>query len=468
MDQPDSIRNKVEELIIAMSRATQMFTMYGKTHKLVEEAVDNVYNMLDELLSEREEITIGIIGDEIAFEKEPFYETSVKMKTFVEHLKDLDLKKISFSSGLQKKEVMEFFDKVLTVKAKDLTEKGIESRFSETEVWHITIGDIGFRKKEGKKPAAAGRRAVVPQAKQEYQEEVEFLKKTFENVKGNQPLDVNSARQLVESMLKDLLKHKSTLLMMTSVKSQSQDMFVHGVNVSIFTILQAEALGLEEKYMNDIGVAALLKDVGKLAKPGDALWWEDTESEEGQKKRAAQDVEGAKILLDTEGVGPLAAIVAFEHNIPYDMSGPLEKLYGKDTLNMISMMIAISDHYDKLRSNPDYHKEGGPEKVHKDMMKLSGTRFHPDLLKNFFSLVGVYPPGTLVELDTKEIALVIQGSALDIKRPQVEIIYDKKGKKYDEPSIVNLLEKDSKGKFKWTIVKSVAPGEDLRVPEKYS
>ena len=72
MDQPDSIRNKVEELIVAMSRAVQMFTMYGKRHKLVEEAIDNVYNMLDELLSEREEITIGIIGDEIAFEKEPF------------------------------------------------------------------------------------------------------------------------------------------------------------------------------------------------------------------------------------------------------------------------------------------------------------------------------------------------------------------------------------------------------------
>jgi hypothetical protein len=101
-------------------------------------------------------------------------------------------------------------------------------------------------------------------------------------------------------------------------------------------------------------------------------------------------------------------------------------------------------------------------------MKLSGTRFHPDLLSNFFSLVGVYPPGTLVELDSGETALVIQTSALDIKRPQVEILYDKKGKRYEEPSIVNLLEKDSKGKFKWTIVKSVAPKEDLEVPEKYS
>ena len=80
----------------------------------------------------------------------------------------------------------------------------------------------------------------------------------------------------------------------------------------------------------------------------------------------------------------------------------------------------------------------------------------------------MYPHGTLVELDSKEIALVIQGSALDIRRPQVEILYDDKGEKYQMPRVVNLLEKDKKGKFKWTIVKSLAPLEKLEIPEKYS
>ena len=465
MDQPDNIRNKVEELIIGMARTVQMFLMYGKDHKLTQEAVDHIFGILGELLSVKEEITIGIIGDEIAFEKEPFYETSVRMKSFVDHLKDIDVNKISFSRELKKKEVAEFFEKVLSVKPKELSAtKTIENVFLATDIRNITIGDITLRK-EKKKPEGP---AISPTIKGEYQEGVEYLKKTFENIKGNQPLDVDTARQLVENILKDLLKHKNLLLMMTSLKSQDQNLFIHGVNVSIFTVLQAEAVGLDEKYLADIGVAGLLKDIGKLAKPGDYLWWEDQADEESQKKRAEQDIEGAKILLSAEGVGVLAAIVAFEHNIPYDMKGHPQKLYGKDTLNLISMMIAISDYYDKLRSNPNYHKDGGPEKAHEDMMKLSGTRFHPDLLSNFFSLIGVYPPGTLVELDSGETALVIQTSALDIRRPQVEILYDKNGKKYEEPSIVNLLEKDSKGKFKWTIVRSVAPKENLQIPEKYS
>jgi HD-GYP domain-containing protein (c-di-GMP phosphodiesterase class II) len=466
----NEIRNKVEELIVSLSRAVQMSLMYGDEHRLTEEAIDRVYALLEEILAVKDEMTMGIIGDEIAFEKEPFYETSRKMKTFVEHLKDINVKKISFSKGLTRKEVAEFFSKVLTVKPKELNEtKTIEKIFETTDIENITIGDIGFKKKIEKEGGGGGEEKFVNvEVKKDYQGGVEYLKKTFENIKGNQPLNVDSARQLVEGMLKDLLKHKNLLLMLTSVKSQDQNMFVHGVNVSIFTLMQAEALGLDEKYLADIGVASLLNNIGKLAKPGDDLWWEDASNEEAQQKRADQDVEGAKILLDTPGIGILAAIVAFEHNIPYDMSGPPKKLYGKDTLNLISMMIAISDYYDKLRSKPSYHEDGGPEKAYEEMMKLSGTRFHPDLLKNFFSLVGVYPPGTLVELDSKETGLVIQCSALDVKRPQVEILYDAKGERYDEPAIVNLLEKDKKGKFKWTIVKSVAPREDLEVPKKYS
>ncbi|MGD2279551.1 MAG: hypothetical protein PVH45_05615, partial [Candidatus Omnitrophota bacterium] len=235
---------------------------------------------------------------------------------------------------------------------------------------------------------------------------------------------------------------------------------------AVFTLLQAEALGLEEKYLNDIGVASLLHDTGKLTLPPEIMEKKDEElTEEDRKKIQELDVQGAKILLETPDVTTLAAIVAFEHNIPYDQSGEVRKVYGKD-LNIVSMMISISEYYDKLKRLPEYQGEGGPERIYEEMNKLSGKKFHPDLLKNFFGLVGVYPPGTLVELDTGETALVVQASSLDIRRPQVEILYSKSGEKYKEPRIVNLLEKDKKSKFKRSIIKSVAPF-DKELPEKY-
>jgi HD-GYP domain-containing protein (c-di-GMP phosphodiesterase class II) len=460
----NEIRNKVKELVTGLSRAMQANAMYGEDHKLTKEAAANLHSTLEEILTGREEITVGIIGDEIAFEKEPYYEISRTIKDFIDHLKEINIKKITFGRGIDEKELVEFI-KVLSTKAKDLTkEEGIDKVFESTNIVNIAIGEIGLRRAEKVQKIDEMSEETT---REKYEENVEYLTKAFKQTKGQQPLNVQSARQIVSGMIEDILKNKSLLLILTSLKGQSQDTFAHGVNVAVFTLLQAEALGLEEQYLADIGVASLLHDSGTLLKGADAPKDTLEPTKEEQEKTAKLDVEGAKTLLDTEGVGALAAIVAFEHNMDYDMSGYPKKLYGKG-LNLVSMMISISEYYDKLKRAEKYQKEGGAERIYEDMMALSGKKFHPDLLNNFFNLMGVYPPGTLVALDTKEVALVIQPSTLDIRRPQAEILYDTAGNKYKEPSIVNLMEKDKKGKFKRSIIKSVAPLDKMELPEKHT
>ena len=255
--------------------------------------------------------------------------------------------------------------------------------------------------------------------------------------------------------------------MLTSMKNRNEDTFEHGINVAAFTLLQAEMLGIEKKYLVDVGMSAMLHDIGRLSSPIEEDMADQEKSElknnnqNNIEKQIQLDIKGAKILLETDGIGALPAIVAFEHNINYDLSssGP-KKLYGK-SLNLISMMIAISDYYDKLRKKNSFYESGGPEKAYEEMMKLAGKNFHPDLLKNFFSVIGVFPPGTLVELDSKEVAMVIQASMMDIRRPQVEVLYTADGEKLKEPRIINMIEKDRKGQYKRSIIKSIAPIDDL-------
>lgn len=462
----NELRNKVEELVIGLARIKQLGQMYGQGHRMVKETVASVYDALAGMLSEKEEIIVGIIGNEIAFEKEPFYEASLRISDFVEHLKEIGVKKITFSKGVDAKEFAEFA-KILAMKASDLIKGGGAQRlFEEAGVARIKTGEIGLAEGKG---AAAEQQMIDDLTRGNYDKGVDFLEKTYEDIKGNRKLNVQSARQIVSGMISDMLRNKNLLMVLTSVRGQGEGMFLHAMNVAVFTLAQAESLGLDKSHMVDVGMAALLHDVGKLSIPNKGEEEdEDDASEDVIRRRAMQDVQGAKMLLETDGIGTLAAIVAYEHNIKYDMSGGgPKKLYGED-LNLISMMIAISSYYDRLRRKPSYNLEGGPEKAYEDMMKLAGKDFHPDLLNNFFSLVGVYPPGTLVELDTGETGLVIQSSMMDKKRPQVEIMYDQKGEKYGEPKLVNLLEKDERGRFKWTIVKSVSPMDKFEIPEKYS
>jgi len=467
MPEENSMHSKIEELIKLIARAVQIRRMYQVNHPMVKEALDHLLALLTELLVDRQEITIGIIGEEFAFEKEPLYALTEKRKGFVKHLKALGVNKLTFSMGVDKRQIGECVS-LLAMKPESLDpETKIAPVWESRNLHNISIGEIGYI--DESKITEIREKSLQELLRKNYRSDFSDLTSTFKNLKSNKALNVESARQIVEGLVNNLVKNRNLLLLMTSMRRHDEDVFEHGINVAVFTMLQAEVLGLEEKYYTDVGMASLLHDIGKLSEEEEEVdfWMSEpkkTSPTTDLKKQVEQDVKGAKILLETDDISPLAAIAAFEHNIKYDLSGYPMKLYGKK-LNLVSMMIAISNYYDKLRGESSYYEEGGPERAYKEMMDKAGTHFHPDLLKNFFSVIGVFPPGTLVELDTGEIALVIQASTLNIKRPQVEILYNNQGEKYDDPQIVNLMEKNKKGKFKRSIVKSISPIEGVNAPE---
>lgn len=466
------VRDKVETVIIGMAKVRQITQMYGQGHRIAKEGLDESFDILDSILKGTDEVTIGIIGDEMAYEARPFYETSLRIAEFIDYLISIKVRKISFSKGLEREEFMKFAD-VLTLKLEDVEQQGgMQKMLADSSVTHIVTGEIGFvspkttEPEEVKEPDQA---ELDLTTKKNYGDGIEYIRKTYEDVKANNKLNTLAARQIVSGMITDIVKNKNLLMVLTSIKGSDEGMFAHCMNVAVFVLMQAEALGMERTHMADIGMAAMLHDVGRLSSHKEAIEsGNDNMSEADVNAGVAQDIKGAKMLLETEGISILAAIVAYEHNIRYDRSGGGPgKIYGEE-LNLVSMMIAIACHYDRLRRKPFYGLEGGPEKVYDDMMKLSGKDFHPDLLNSFFSLVGVFPPGTLVELDTGEVALVVQSSLMDKKRPRVEVLYGPDGVRYKDPRVINLLEKDDKGRFKRDIVRSVTPMDKYKIPEKYS
>jgi HD-GYP domain-containing protein (c-di-GMP phosphodiesterase class II) len=458
---PADIRKKVERLIRIMVSAEHVRGLYGEEHKITKETMDTLYSVLEDILKDKNEITIGIVGNEIAFEDEPFYEMSKQIRGFIDHLKKIKAEKFSFSKGIDKRELSDFIA-ILTEKPEAFEKgDGLERAFIASNIRNIAFGKVGFKKGEPVTPEDVN--AVI---KAGYKNGVDFLTQASEDIKKSRPIDVKSARQLANSIISNLLKNKNLLLILTSTRSHDESTFVHDINVSIFTLLQAEALGLGQEYLSDIGTAALLHDVGKLSIPVEILKKKGKLTEQEKKKMIMHPVNGAKILLETPGINVLAAIGAFEHHVRYDLGGYPERLFKKKG-NLASMMIAIADYYDAVRSKRYYHDEMAPEKTYEDMMELSGKYFHPDLLNNFFSVIGVYPPGTLVELDTREIGLVVKESATDLKRPQVEVLYDNRGKVVKTPYTVNLLEKDKRGKHKYTIIRSVMASEKFKIPNKY-
>jgi hypothetical protein len=99
-----------------------------------------------------------------------------------------------------------------------------------------------------------------------------------------------------------------------------------------------------------------------------------------------------------------------------------------------------------------------PDKALSIMMERAGTQLDPLLFKFFINMVGVFPMGTLVMLDTKELGLVYESEVVFLDRPRVLIIIDSKGSRVQGP-VVKLTEKDESGKYYRSIVKTLDPNK---------
>ncbi len=457
------IRISIEELIKEMFAARQVNKNYGPSHELTKESIKKLLLKLESMFSTQPEITIGIIGNEIAFEKEPFYELSKNMKDNISHLKELKIERISFLRGTKEKELLSLLD-IINMSAEAVEKAGGVKRLADS----LGMKTIVFsRLGTGSSNSVEEETDSHTLARQNIQEVIQFLEKTSDDIQQNQRIDAQLAYLLINRIISNLLKNKESLLILSSLKSHDEYTFLHSLNVAILTLVQAEAFGIQGAHLTEIGVAALLHDSGKLVLSGDIIRKKEKLLPDEFGRIRQHPLDGAKILFDSPEINPLSALVSFEHHIGYNAEGYPQRLYGGKP-NLVSMMVSISDFYDALRSKRSYHDEMAPEKVYEEITKVAGSQLHPELVENFFGILGVYPPGTLVELDDKSIGLVIKESALDIRRPQVELLYATDGQKVNAPYVVNLLEKDKdSGKYKWSIVKSLAVTEKIDLPDKY-
>ncbi|MBP7056486.1 MAG: hypothetical protein KBB52_06515, partial [Candidatus Omnitrophica bacterium] len=256
------MRELVERLIKEMVSAAQARGMYGPSHKLTSQAVKSVHGILDEIFANTEEITIGVIGDEIAFEKEPFYSLSQNISGFIKDLKDRKIEKITFLKAPGEEEIEAFLGLVTKNPSVIEGQGGIDNAIKSSGIAHIFTGNINTAADAGSGISSGD---LAEMAKGVFSEGEDYLKSAFADIAKRKTIDISAARLFVVKLISSLARNRHSLLMLTSIKSHDEYTFIHSINVSIFSVIQAEALRLGERALTEIGIAGLLHDSGKLA-----------------------------------------------------------------------------------------------------------------------------------------------------------------------------------------------------------
>jgi len=167
-------------------------------------------------------------------------------------------------------------------------------------------------------------------------------------------------------------------------------------------------------------------------------------------------LEGAEILRKTPEIPTLAPVIAFEHHLRLDGTGyPDVK---RPSLNVGTMLCSIADVYDAMRSQRKYQQSFATERILEVLKRSDGKQFDQHLVRRFAQLLGIYPVGNLVKLDTGEVAVVLRVYAPDPMRPQVRVVFDRDGKRLPLAYDVNLWEPNEAGET-ISIVTPVDPAD---------
>ncbi|MCJ7640574.1 MAG: HD domain-containing protein [Desulfobacterales bacterium] len=301
-------------------------------------------------------------------------------------------------------------------------------------------------------------------SKEIYFKALNLVKEVVENVKNQKVLNVRKAKRLMQNAVNAIIQDESTLLGLANIKNYDEYTFNHSVNVAIYAIALGQRIGVPKKHLSHLGMAGLFHDIGKTGIPREILNKTAKLTSEEWSVIRAHPLLGAETVIRMKEWGELSTRMvsaAFEHHLKYDLSG-YPRLASKRKITLFSRIITLSDFFDALVRPRVYNRfPFVSEKILGFMLERSGKDFDPTLVKVFVNMIGIYPLGTLVLLNTNEMGIVtqVQEDAEMIERPKVCLLSYSDGE-YRKGSVIDLREVDEGMKdYKRSIVRTLDPNE---------
>lgn len=406
----DQARDAIKELLVTL----QVVKLYGLNHSIAAKAIDNTFSILQDYLNQRDELVFGIIGEELAFEKEIFFDLSKHLKQMITYFKDRGIERIAINSSLRREELARFLG--FLVMPKDEIKQDLAESLLSFGIKNISIGRV-------KGSIAGADKSTGPAVNLDiYQGSLNKLSGSLEGVLNKEAVEGQALRNAVSSIFDNLSTNYQELLKLVTLKRYDAATFVHLLNVSILSMFFSSKLGFTKEIVMDIGLSALLHDMGKLYvsrkiinKPGElnSLEFDQMES---------HSFLGAKLLMRyVDNIGIMPVVVSFEHHLKYDLSG-YPKVIFKRKQHIASSIVSICDVYDALCARRSYKSDYPPDMIYSLMMRGRQSAFDPALLDSFFKIMGVWPLGSIISLSDKRVGVVVATNEDDINLPVVKII----------------------------------------------
>jgi HD-GYP domain-containing protein (c-di-GMP phosphodiesterase class II) len=397
-----------ERVLRGLTRAMRNVSFYSPDHPVVQADVEATAVELQYLVT-TEEFTLKLVAGEVVAGDQPLRLAGAG--SLLGACRRREIESLTFLPGLTTEELAQLIT-LLALEPDELAEVGGSRNFLLSHgAEHVLVerlhevdgGPAGSDPREG------------------YVRALDVLRGAFRQANMGGVLDLKSAEATVHELVDAVVTQSSAMLGLTSVKSYDEYTFVHALHVCLLSLEMGRGLELSRPQLEELGLATLLHDTGKifiplelLRKPGRL-----TDAEFAVIQR--HPVDGALLLSREEGIPEAVPLVAYEHHMHGDLSG-YPAPTGPRQLHLYSLMAGLTDVYDALTTERPYRASFSPARALAVMHGSDVGHFDPRLLAAFTEMLGDYPPGSVIRLDTGEVAVVSRPNPESPNRPLVRLL----------------------------------------------
>jgi len=465
------LRQGGRSLLLALYTVLRSLKMYPVENATVQKALDDIDVAARTLLKSEVELEIRMAGDFLfvnATRLRVELDNYASFSHILAMLRAFDIGVLHVRSGMERREWQIFLSLLLSLSQHGEPEERLEELQDRLEAAKVTHLELERAQAEG-----GSSQESRHQAKRVYAEGVAVTRDVVAGVRLGRGPRLKRVKRAVQLVVDQVLNNEMSMVGMTTVRDYDEYTFTHSVNVCVFSVALGKKLGFSKLQLYELGMTALLHDVGKARVPAEIL----------NKVGGLEDREW-KIIQQHPWMGALtlfgmrayeeipyrSILVAHEHHMKLDLTG-YPKAIRPRTLGIFSRIVAVADGFDAATTRRVYNTTViEPDQVLKEMWDNPKRGYDRVVVKALINLIGVYPVGTCVILDTLEVGVVAAPNpdGQQLSRPLVRIAVDVDGATVPLPgNQVSLTEKDESGAFKRSIVKVTNPARFGLTPGDY-
>ncbi|TDG15908.1 HD-GYP domain-containing protein [Seongchinamella unica] len=309
-------------------------------------------------------------------------------------------------------------------------------------------------------------RADMRQARACFDNAAQTLDRVFDSLRAGRSAEISKVQESISPLIESVFKNREAVGALLRLKESGDYRFEHGVSMAAWAAILGRQIGLHRDELETLAVGCAMCDVGMTQLPAELLGQANRLSEAQQRIIRAHPTMGAEMVTDSRNVNFEILGIIENHHERMDGSGYPRGLQGA-AIPLLARIAGLVDTYDAMITPRPWAPARTSHEAAQELLDTKGSKFQDALVEQFIQAIGLFPTGTLVELNTGEVGIVTRQNETRRLKPEVVVVLDGNKHKRDPLEIVDLgNQNDPRGIERW-ITRELLPGSHGVNSEEY-